>query len=57
MNEQKIIDGQNLSEELDTEVSELEPEELKDVAGAGDPFADVPRVPEKPIDPDVRERA
>ncbi len=57
MNEQKNLSEKNVAEEPEKEVCELEPEELKNVAGAGDPFADVPRVPENPIDPELRENA
>ena len=57
MNEQKNLSEKNVAEEPEKEVCELEPEKLKDVTGAGDPFADVPRVPENPIDPELRENA
>ncbi len=41
--------------DLIEEIKELTQEELDKVTGAGDPFGDVPRVPEKPIDPGLRE--
>lgn len=38
------------------EAEELGMDELDEVAGAGNPFEDVPRVPLKPIDPDLRDK-
>jgi len=40
--------------EKNTEQVALEPNELSQVAGGGDPFADIPRVPENPIDDELR---
>ncbi len=45
----------NKNAEEPAEIQELTQEELDQVNGAGDPFADVPRVPEKPIDPGLRD--
>ena len=42
------------ADELEKEISELSPEAIKDVSGAGDPFEDLPRVPDNPIDPEIR---
>ena len=47
----------DLPEEIKDLPEELSMEELDAVTGAGDPFADIPRVPENPIDPELREDA
>ena len=41
-------------QEKDTEQVTLEPKDLGQVAGGTDPFADTPRVPDNPIDDDLR---
>lgn len=41
---------------LEDEVVELTTEALEQVSGGGNPFDDVPRVPEQPIDPELREK-
>ncbi len=45
--------SKNLSPEEAAQL-ELNTNELNKVTGAGDPFGDVPRVPENPIDDDLR---
>lgn len=47
----------NLAEELKGIAEELSDDDLGDVTGAGNPFADVPRVPTQNIDDDLREDA
>ena len=47
----------DLPEEIKDLPKELSMEELDAVTGAGDPFAGIPRVPENPIDPELREDA
>ena len=53
MSEKIDLTEKNVAEETE-EVKELSPEAIKDVAGAGDPFKDLPRVPDNPIDPEIR---
>ena len=38
----------------DEEPVALDLEDLDEVTGAGNPFSNVPRVPEQPIDPELR---
>lgn len=38
------------------EAEELGMDELTEVTGAGSPFDNVPRVPLKPVDPDLRDK-
>ena len=38
----------------DEEPVALDLEDLNEVTGAGNPFSNVPRVPEQPIDPELR---
>ncbi len=40
--------------ETENKAKEISLDELDDVSGAGDPFAEEPRVPGQPIDPNVR---
>ena len=47
----------NKPEEVKKQPVELTDEEMDKVTGAGDPFKDVPRVPNQPIDPELREDA
>ena len=48
----------DLAEIKDAEgVEELQNETLDKVSGAGNPFEDIPRVPNNPIDPELREKA
>ena len=44
------------TEKVNEEKKKLDLDDLDRVSGAGDPFADDPRVPENPIDPDLREK-
>ena len=46
----------NLStpEKVNEQTKKLDLNDLDQVSGAGDPFAEEPRVPENPIDPDLR---
>ena len=39
------------------DVKELDLDMINDVTGAGDPFADIPRVPLQEIDEELREKA
>ena len=48
---------ENTSEEAVKAPKELDLDELNEVTGAGDPFADTPRNPEQPIDDDLRDKA
>ena len=44
----------NAPEKADEQMKKLDLNDLDQVSGAGDPFGDEPRVPENPIDPDLR---
>ena len=55
---EKIMSKQkNIPEELLEKVTEVAEEELENVAGGTNPFGDLPRVPNQPIDPNLRENA
>lgn len=41
---------------LNGAMQELGDDELDEIAGAGNPFANVPRVPTQPIDEDMRNK-
>ena len=41
---------------LGSAMQELGEDELDEIAGAGNPFANVPRVPTQPIDEDLRSK-
>ena len=45
---------QKKPEALAEEPVALDLEDLNEVTGAGNPFSNVPRVPEQPIDPELR---
>ena len=45
----------NEPEKVTEQTKKLDVNDLEQVSGAGDPFAEEPRVPENPIDPDLRE--
>ncbi len=51
MSEKKNVPQKQEPEET---VKELGQEVLSQVTGGGNPFSDVPRVPEQPIDPELR---
>lgn len=59
MKKEKNLLNETLSDkaaEIAGQAAEALPDELLDqVSGAGNPFADIPRVPEQPIDPELRE--
>lgn len=42
-------------EKVYEQTKKLDLNDLDQVSGAGDPFAEEPRVPENPIDPDLRQ--
>jgi hypothetical protein len=42
-------------EKVYEQTKKLDLDDLDQVNGAGDPFAEEPRVPENPIDPDLRQ--
>lgn len=44
----------NAPEKANEPMKKLDLNDLDQVSGAGDPFGDEPRVPENPIDPDLR---
>ena len=57
-NLKNLLTPENLEKAKDAaeKVKEMIPDEmLEKVTGAGDPFADIPRVPEQPIDDGLRE--
>ena len=59
-NLKNLLTPENLEKAKDAveKVKEMIPDEaLENVTGAGDPFANIPRVPERPIDPELREDA
>lgn len=43
-------------EVIENEVKELNEDEIEQVAGAGNPFEDIPRVPLQPIDDKLRNK-
>ena len=44
----------NTPEKVNEQIKKLDLNDLDQVSGAGDPFAEIPRVPENPIDDDLR---
>ena len=42
-------------DKVNGQTKKLDLDDLDQVSGAGDPFAEEPRVPENPIDPDLRQ--
>ena len=45
----------NTPDKVNGQTKKLDLNDLDQVSGAGDPFAEEPRVPENPIDPDLRQ--
>ena len=46
----------NIPEELKEKVTEVAEEVLENVTGGTNPFGDIPRVPNQPLDQDVRDK-
>ena len=49
-----VRETENVAEQALGAMEKLGEDELDGIAGAGNPFADVPRVPTQPIDEDLR---
>ena len=49
-----IKETKDLAEKAVNAMQKLSEDELNDIAGAGNPFVKVPRVPTQPIDDDMR---
>ena len=52
-----VIKKEKALKETENEMRELRVDELEEIAGAGDPFEDIPYVPTKPIDDDLRHKS
>ena len=52
-----MSEKKNVPQKPEEAVKELSQEVLGQVTGGGNPFDKVPRVPEQPIDPDLRGKA
>ena len=49
-----IEQAENTASQALNAMEELGEDELDEIAGAGNPFANIPRVPTQPIDDDLR---